>query len=521
MADRKHFPRKGSTRPAAPPGPLLVGRPFAISPREGGLYERRLKQWLGAESYFQGARTVPWRSVSDQDDRCLYAQATDTGVLPLFNFGTTSFYARQGLLTPLEGLFPAYHQSFQEMGWRRSFVDGHLFSVPLHLSIRLLFFRRDLLKKHGFNPPRTWAELQAQAQRIQRAERPRCPHGLLFNFNPSIRLSVFLDQLWSQGADLYESSPQWALNRPALGQALARLKGFFDSGVTPPAVLASDYGWSYREFLAGRSVFLHNWSDGIRMIRELPLEDQERFGWCPLPGLDPGKPGQAMVGGPSYVVPRHTRHPQAAGRLLKRLMQPGFQAWYAERLGWPFPGLKEVYFDARVLKARPYYAEAEDLLQRGKLLEECGYLQGHHPDWQSIGNQELTHFLGGVFDQRGTVARMEQRFAPLLPLPPYPGLVGQALLAIQARVEQPVSVAALARDLQVSPGHLSRVFRRETGQGLHQSMHTAKIERAKAVLREGQLTVSEVAYRLGYKTPQHFSRVFKDLAQRPPREFRP
>jgi len=532
MPKRKHFPSVSRNEPGSPApssgahaspsalGCVLLGEPFFVDATEGPLYQRHLKRWLSSESLFQGSRAVAWKSVAGLNDSSLYEQQTDCGVLPLFNFSATSYYARQGLLAPLEELFPNFHQSFLEMGWRRSFVDGYLYSVPLHLSIRLLFFRRDLLKKHGFDPPRTWAELESQALYLRRKERPSVPHGLLFNFNPHIRFSVFLDHIWSQGGDLYESTPRWTLDRKALDTALARVKGFFEQGLTPPEVLESDYGWAFAEFLAGRSVFLHNWSDGIRMIRQLPLQEQERFGWCTLPCLEPGLPGRALIGGPSYVIPRSCRYPQAAAKLMQRLMHPDFQAWYAEKLGWPFPGLKATYFDARVQMARPYIAEAEGLLQHGKLLEECVYLQQHHLDWQAIGNQELTHFLSGTFNRQECIGRMERRFGALLPQPPTTGLAGEAQRRIQLGVERSMNVAGLARDLNVSPEHLSRVFRRATGQGLLESIHAAKMERAKALLKQGKLAVSEVAYRLGFKTPQHFSRVFTQVVKRNPSEFR-
>ncbi len=201
-------------------------------------------------------------------------------------------------------------------------------------------------------------------------------------------------------------------------------------------------------------------------------------------------------------------------------MRPDFQSWYAEHLGWPFPGLKEVYFDAKVQAAKPYFGEGEHLLSSGKLLEECVYLQQHHMDWQSIGSQEITGFLGGRFSSLETVHRMEQRFAPLLPQPQWLGLTGRAMELIQASLEKPLPVGQLARALQVSPEHLSRVFKAQTGKGLHHSIHAAKMERAKAMLRQSALSVGEISSRLGYQTPQHFSRIFRQVFGGSPREFR-
>jgi multiple sugar transport system substrate-binding protein len=499
---------------------VLVGDPFFLKGSDRVQYNRHLAKALDQESLTHGSKPLSWKPAPAPNPSWLYVDETDVGVMPIFNFSATSYYARQGLLQPLEELFPDYNTRFLESGWRKGVVGAHLYSVPLHISIRLLFYRRDLLAKHGFEPPLTWDQLIAQAKAIQKAEKDPQLHGLLFNFNALLRFSVFLDHIWSAGKDLYESTPRWKLDRRGLEAALLRVKSFFKSGITPADALASDYEWSYKEFLAGHGVFLHNWSDGIRMIRELPLEEQERFGWCALPSVDAKVPGRSMLGGPSYVIPKATRYPGGAGRILQRLMQKDFQSWYAENLGWPFPGSKSTYFDAKVQRAKPYLVEAESLLSRGKLLEECVYLQQHHMDWQSIGSQEITRFLEGHSSSSEAVQRLEQRLAPLLPSPPWSGLTGRALELIQSRLEQPLTVGTLAKELQVSPEHLSRVFKAQAGQGLHESIHLAKIERAKALLKQSPLAVSEVAYRLSYKTPQHFSRIFKELAGRSPKDYR-
>jgi AraC-like DNA-binding protein len=499
---------------------VLVGDPFFLKASDRVLYNRQLEKLLSEEKLTHGTKSLSWKPSPDPNPSWLYVDQTDVGLMPIANFSATSYYARQGLLQPLEDLFPDYSTRFLETGWRKGVVGAHLYSVPLHVSIRILFFRRDLLLKHGFEPPLTWDELSEQARSIRKAEADPLLHGLLFNFNPLLRFSVFLDHIWSFGKDLYESTPRWKLDRPVLEKALLRVKAFFKEGLTPPEALNSDFEWPYKEFLAGHAVFLHNWSDGIRMIRELPLEEQKRFGWCSLPSAGAKVPGRAMVGGPSYVIPKGTRYARGAGRILQRLMQKDFQSWYAEHLGWPFPGSKSPYFDAAVQRAKPYLVEAESLLSRGKLLEECVYLQQHHMDWQFIGSQEITRFLEGHSDSHEAVERLEQRFAALLPLPPWPGLTGRALEIIDNNLEKPLTVNYLAQQLEVSPEHLSRVFKQQAGQGLHQRIHSAKIERAKTLLKQSPLAVSEIAYSLGYKTPQHFSRIFKELVDRSPKDYR-
>lgn len=74
--------------------------------------------------------------------------------------------------------------------------------------------------------------------------------------------------------------------------------------------------------------------------------------------------------------------------------------------------------------------------------------------------------------------------------------------------------------LQVSPSYLSDMLRTLTGQNTQQHIHNKLIERAKETLTTTTLTVSEIAYQLGFEHPQSFSKLFKSKTQTSPLAFR-
>jgi AraC-like DNA-binding protein len=82
------------------------------------------------------------------------------------------------------------------------------------------------------------------------------------------------------------------------------------------------------------------------------------------------------------------------------------------------------------------------------------------------------------------------------------------------------SVHFLAGQLHVSPSYLSDMLRTLTGQNTQQHIHGKLIERAKDLLATTQLTVSEVAYQLGFEHSQSFSKLFKLKTQLSPLAFR-
>ena len=82
------------------------------------------------------------------------------------------------------------------------------------------------------------------------------------------------------------------------------------------------------------------------------------------------------------------------------------------------------------------------------------------------------------------------------------------------------TVQYLAEHLHLSPSYLSDMLRALTGQNAQQHIHEKLIEKAKEKLSTTALSVSEVAYTLGFEHPQSFSKLFKSKTKLSPLEFR-
>jgi AraC-like DNA-binding protein len=82
------------------------------------------------------------------------------------------------------------------------------------------------------------------------------------------------------------------------------------------------------------------------------------------------------------------------------------------------------------------------------------------------------------------------------------------------------TVQYLAQQLNYTPNYLSDMLRSLTGLNAQQHIHEKLIEKSKELLTTTQLTVSEVAYQLGFEHPQSFSRLFKNKTGQSPVEFR-
>ncbi|MEU0944798.1 helix-turn-helix transcriptional regulator [Streptomyces canus] len=85
---------------------------------------------------------------------------------------------------------------------------------------------------------------------------------------------------------------------------------------------------------------------------------------------------------------------------------------------------------------------------------------------------------------------------------------------------EPLDVPALARTALMSPGHFQRSFRAEFGETPYGYLMTRRIERAKALLRRGDLSVTEVCMAVGCTSLGSFSSRFTELVGETPSAYR-
>lgn len=91
---------------------------------------------------------------------------------------------------------------------------------------------------------------------------------------------------------------------------------------------------------------------------------------------------------------------------------------------------------------------------------------------------------------------------------------------IDREYAQPLDVEALARGVHMSAGHLSRQFRLAYGESPYSYLMTRRIERAMALLRRGDLSVTEVCFEVGCSSLGTFSTRFTELVGIPPSVYR-
>ncbi|MGO2035565.1 MAG: helix-turn-helix transcriptional regulator [Brevibacterium sp.] len=91
---------------------------------------------------------------------------------------------------------------------------------------------------------------------------------------------------------------------------------------------------------------------------------------------------------------------------------------------------------------------------------------------------------------------------------------------IDREFDRPLNVEELAAGVHMSAGHLSRRFRAAYGESPYSYLMTRRIERAMALIRRGDLSITDICFTVGFSSLGTFSTRFSELVGASPRQYR-
>jgi AraC-like DNA-binding protein len=101
-----------------------------------------------------------------------------------------------------------------------------------------------------------------------------------------------------------------------------------------------------------------------------------------------------------------------------------------------------------------------------------------------------------------------------------PPMIARAKRFIEERTEDPITLRDVARTVNASTFYFCKLFKKATGLTFTEYLSLVRINKAKNLLLNPNLRISEIAYQVGFESLTHFNRVFKKLNGMSPTEFR-
>lgn len=289
---------------------------------------------------------------------------------------------------------PAYREA--------NIVGGKVIALPYFADAQFLYYRKDLLEKHGVQPPKTWDDLKASAETIMKAEGNANLSGFQTAGAPiEGTVCTYLVPLWGTGANLTDAGGKLALGTAEAKKPFALWADLKAAGVTPPNLAEIPTDRIRQNFQAGNLIYGMTW--GYVWARSQGDADstvKDKVGVVPLPGFTADKPA-TCIGGWQLAVSSYSKNKQAAVNLAKYLSSPEvakMQAIAASHL----PVFPEVYTDPDVLKANPWFAQALPVVQTARSRP----VSPAYPRISEIMRTNMNAFLAGSKSADAALADM-------------------------------------------------------------------------------------------------------------------
>ncbi len=208
----------------------------------------------------------------------------------LYELETARFFSPEALAPPIAEAFSV------TLPQATGKADKRLVAVPPYIKGNILFYRKDLLKKHGVDVPRTWEEFRAACRKIM-AREPQLKHGLILHMTNFV--NDFYPILWGYGGKVVDADGRLVLGEPqnweACLTALEDLKKMQPDIIPGPEKIKFFAGKeSLRQsFFQGETLFMINWNTRTYNFRHLIkqcqaspngcLSDFKQIGVAPIP----------------------------------------------------------------------------------------------------------------------------------------------------------------------------------------------------------------------------------------------
>ena len=294
--------------------------------REGEVVEELVRDFTRETGIRVEVQQIPWSAAHEKLLTSFVGQSTPD-VAQLGNTWVSEFTALHAL-EPLDARVAASpgvpHADYFPGIWDTNVIDGVLRGVPWYVDTRALFYRRDLLKRAGYDSiPGTWAGWHAAMRDVQRLAGP----GRYAIFLPANQWNVPVILGLQRGATLLgDHNTRGAFSDTAFRAAFEFYASLYRDRLAPP-LTNNEIANLYTEFAhATFSMYVSGPWDMGEFARRLPPDLADSWETAPLPGPDGEASRLSLAGGSSLVIFHRSQRQADAWKLIEFLSRPEQQA---------------------------------------------------------------------------------------------------------------------------------------------------------------------------------------------------
>ena len=273
-------------------------------------------------------------------------------------------FAAAGWLTDLsewvdDDLLTPYLEGVKEGGRYR----GELYRMPLRADGGMLYYRTDLLKQVGAEPPETFEELMEISKQIQ--DKNLAQWGFVWQGKQYEGLSALFTEILKGFGGFWvdPETNEVGLDRPEAIAAAEFLRQTIAEGISPKDVTTYSEEETRLLFQSGNTAFLRNWPYVVPLANESKIADQ--FGIKPMVHL-PSFKGGACLGGWGFGIYSRSPHKEEAWKVIEYFNDVDVQREYFLKTGF-VPARRALFLDPALVAKYPHYPQLLDVINNSVL----------------------------------------------------------------------------------------------------------------------------------------------------------
>ncbi|MBD1848035.1 ABC transporter substrate-binding protein [Cyanobacteria bacterium FACHB-63] len=233
--------------------------------------------------------------------------------------------------------------------------QNKLYRLPVRSDVGWLYYRADLLKDAGVDPPETFEQLSAISQKLQNQE---LPWGYLWQGRQAEAIvAMFVEVLHGHGGFwIQPETRSVGLDQPEAIAAVRFLHGtmFGKHPISPKALTAQREDETLESFLEGKAAFLRNWSYVLPRANLTDSDIRNKIGVKPMVHAS-GYTGAGCQGGWGLGIAQRTKHPDEAWQAVQFFTSAAAQRKLFLAASNGLPTRRELFQDPQLVKRYSHY----------------------------------------------------------------------------------------------------------------------------------------------------------------------
>ncbi len=279
---------------------------------------------------------------------------------------TPKFAAAGWLLDLTDKVTEAELAAFSKKDVEGRRYKGKLYAIPMRSDVGMLYYREDLLKEAGFNPPESFDDLIKISQSLK--EKGKADWGYVWQGKQYEGLAaMFVEVL--EGFGGYWVNPETlevGLDKPQTVEAIEFLKNTIKpTEISPPGVTTYQEEETRRIFQNGNSVFLRNWPYVWPLANKESSPINGKIAIKPMVHNKNGSSG-ACLGGWALGISKSTKHPEAAWKAIKYFTSEQAQRKFVLEAGF-VPSRRSLFLDPQIVAKYPHYPQLLKVVDKAVL----------------------------------------------------------------------------------------------------------------------------------------------------------